>query len=492
MSHALEERRGIRSLHDSDSDASLDGSDEESLLLGHRPTQNSPLTSPYQLPNSWLRRSARYAAYAATAREFLFTAYVYQSALKGVRILANDRLNRGALIAVHIVLAPLGLANLITDLTAVDWGVVDEFLYQDRDAQRSQWMLKAALLATAMLVSYPVGAFSDAIPLAPLMALINDPVARAVVKGITLGVIVFLGIIYYSMLTNRNIQRHASAFIDFLKKFKTSMQYIKEHSAAYLEVFLETTGNAGYRGITFGSFFFELLSFSGYYTVDINRTYIKVLAYTVAGTTAALTFFSRFLNVKDLYINEAFDKLTPDDLKKASGIRLSLIPELFFVLLRSAAVGILIYQALPSVFLLQFGVSLFSAAVVAGHSLYVRYMRLLYEDAVRKKSEEPVESRLQSVSGSMAQPPLLESHSINTVPEPIVRTPGQVIKLGSDLFKIAIKNYPGQNISIFVSVINWLTRLIRGLCFIAFFVSFMAGIGWHLTALSMGAFIVLW
>lgn len=333
-------------------------------------------------------------AFAAVLREPLFSMLMYFALVTSIKQIINIFIYSGIIgetgnILIQLFAALLSVYNLTNDWISVSPAdAVDKFLNSKREKNNYLYAFKTSLLITAIVLSFPPGSCSDAIPLSAYINHIANELTRNIVKYLTLAVIILLGEVYYAMLSDRNLQDHSNAFFKACKEYGETFQWIKENSLEFIEALSIIACNVFYRPALFGSV--TSLTISEYIGLDSTSFVSKSLIGVVMIATGIITLFSRSLgifrtivpHVPELERNKTIMRLIDDKLSPLTGWSATkhVLTTSVYPMLRGLGIGLITFallerETIPS--LVQAVVAISFGVVIFGLSFFTQFRSLL-------------------------------------------------------------------------------------------------------------------
>lgn len=242
-------------------------------------------------------------AFASVLREIFFAMLMYfalrQSMTEGVNLIEpNIDVSESVIISGAAIM--LAVFNLINDWLSVSPAdAVAVFVHKSREKNTYLYAFKLLILMQALMISYTVGSCSDALGLSVYINQIQDKSTRNIVRDVVLGTTIFLGNIYYAMMTTDSIQLHVNKFIKACRKPQKTWVWMKLNALGLIHATIISLGNIIYRPILFASILSLIISL--YYGANSNTSWSNALKIVAMLSTAVTTLFSRTLRIITTY-----------------------------------------------------------------------------------------------------------------------------------------------------------------------------------------------
>ncbi len=210
--------------------------------------------------------------------------------------------------------------------------------------------------------------------------------------------LVSLSTVFLYVLLSARTQEHTYEFIRrLLNKNESMLLNALKSSVKSSEVILQSLSTAMNQAIANGNIVAQVLTYM--FRMPNNAAY-RMLIYSGVGVGLYSSLFSRVLNVHGQFFNMEFGKIPTDILRKTSVSKIGIGFDVVMTSLRAFPAGVLIYRySSNNKFLISIPISL----ILAGHSLYVRYINRFYQSALEnynielKKSSHDENIELSSI-----------------------------------------------------------------------------------------------
>ena len=201
------------------------------------------------LPPSHKKRFYRTLTSGAVVADALYSYFLWQSVCSAAEFAITEF---GGVIAPSIkdtikyIAVPFVVANLLCDLTSVDpLREADQLTAASNKNISEHYELSKKIFGNllkfiAMTTSYTAGASVDAISIANIIFLVTEGITADVINYSSLAIFTSLGVIYYSMFTNAEIQNHANEFVDIIKNPKAFLRSLKKNLLPMIEVLIQS------------------------------------------------------------------------------------------------------------------------------------------------------------------------------------------------------------------------------------------------------------
>lgn len=421
---------------------------------------------------------------SAVLIEPLYSYFVWRTVLDGLKLalqeFGHDPTESEAEFLQYIIL-PFIIANLICDITSVDpLKDADELVLTHADQEKalpqSKRLFGMFLKFLALAISFPAGASANATSVYDITNKIKFSIIKDLIYYPASAIVTLLGVVYYMMFTNAQIQRHANEFIDVLKDPKEFLMNVIKSPGKYLEVLIQSFFNSVYRAIAFGYITSDFLGL--FFKLKNTSRLAQSIIMTTSLTTFLITLFSRTLSVRDKFLNPNFTLVTSKEIKLVSPFRLSLLSDLVLTLIRAGAVGLLVFNFLPLSLGWKLSASIFLGLVLSIHSGYTRYISGLYSSALETIPSEDLKHRKKPLDSEDV--PLLGGSSIQV---DSIKDTSQGI---ADDFQEISSSYHSKFMTASIDVINIMARTARFVTFFLFIATFN-----NIFSLSLGIYDVV-
>ncbi|MGB6977181.1 MAG: hypothetical protein WBE18_07000 [Gammaproteobacteria bacterium] len=398
---------------------------------------------------------------------------------------------------INFILIPIVLVSVIYDMSPVDPVRAADDIYRNNFRKKKNqeiakklifnFIFNLTLQLISILTSSPAGAASDAIPVIDFANQnIDNKILLNAVRYGSLGILVTATTLYYYILTNDQIKKHADAFVEIMKDLSGFGRNLYKHPSAHLEILFQTITNACYRGLSYSFYVQDIADEIFPY---LSPKVVSKASLVTAINTAIITLFTRTLRTHKQFLNPEFELLTKEEKTRATAWCKKFVLDIFLSIISAGAAGVLFKELLsPRLhFPLNYIVPLAGTALTLVHSLATRYTARRNQNALEAKSQNNQSNLQKNLEQSG------EDKSVSTEIAPLLpktEPPDQIERMLNHYNQIYArqKSATKNNIS---GMVVFITQLARFVSFYLFTNSINTIFGLQLSLIVIMAIAVL-